>query len=514
MHLLYPEIVRRLGLISIVPIIRYNIQRWVSVLLYNGEKSWGIFPFHSTLRLLSVWGYTESVLFTTMSILNRKEAFILLIGDILLFLIALCLTLWLRYGAFWGQGIFYMHLAPFSLLFLAWLFVFFIAGLYEKHTLLRRGRLPRVLLKAVTVNTFLAIIFFYFIPYFGIAPKVNLFIYLIVSFALVLFWRMYGYRLLYVRKKQNAIIIGTGSELSELTLEVNQNERYHIRFVESFEVNNLSAVDFKDKLLKLVSLEHVSLIVLDMKNDKVETLLPPLYNLIFKNVEFIDTHKLYEEIFDRVPLSLLKYSWFLEHVSVASSAGYDALKRIMDLAFSLVLGFVSLVFYPFIMAAIKLDDGGPVFIFQERVGLNGAIIKTIKFRTMTRDDGGMARAQKSNRPTRVGPFLRKSRLDELPQFWNILRGDLSLIGPRPELPALVSVYEREVPYYNTRHLIKPGLSGWAQLYHDNHPHHHADIDETKVKLSYDLYYIKNRSLFLDLKIALKTLKTLLSRSGV
>ena len=120
----------------------------------------------------------------------------------------------------------------------------------------------------------------------------------------------------------------------------------------------------------------------------------------------------------------------------------------------------------------------------------------------------------SSEITRVGKFLRKLRIDELPQLLNVLRGDLSLIGPRPELPELVRVYEKEIPYYNIRHLIKPGLSGWAQLYHENHPHYRANVSETKVKLSYDLYYIKNRSFFLDLKIALKTIKVLLSRSGV
>ncbi|MCR4311151.1 MAG: sugar transferase, partial [Candidatus Taylorbacteria bacterium] len=155
----------------------------------------------------------------------------------------------------------------------------------------------------------------------------------------------------------------------------------------------------------------------------------------------------------------------------------------------------------------------PIYIFQERVGLQGKKIRTIKFRTMDWDDAGNPQSQKDNHTTRVGSFLRKTRLDELPQFWNVLTGDISLIGPRPELPALVEVYTREVPYYNTRNLIKPGLSGWAQLYHDRHPHHHADVEQTKVKLSYDLYYIKNRSFFLDVKIAVKTIKTLLSRSG-
>lgn len=116
--------------------------------------------------------------------------------------------------------------------------------------------------------------------------------------------------------------------------------------------------------------------------------------------------------------------------------------------------------------------------------------------------------------TRVGGFLRVTRLDELPQLWNIVRGDLSLIGPRPEVPPLVQKYKQEIPYYNVRHLVRPGLSGWAQLYHDNHPHHGEAVEATREKLSYDLYYIKHRSLTLDLTIALKTIKKLLTRSGV
>lgn len=448
-----------------------------------------------------------------MSILNRKEYLVLGLGDAIIFLLALWLVLIIRYGATLDQQIFYAHLAPFSLLIIVWMGVFFIAGLYEKHTLLLQRRLPDVVIRSALVNSFLAVIFFYLIPYFGIAPKVNLFLYLLISSALILFWRMYGYRFLYVRKKQTAISIGTGREMAELTQEVNQNPRYSIRFVESVEVENLNIFDFKENVLQKIEAGQVTLVSVDLKNKNVEPILPCLYNLIFRNVQFVDSHQLYEEIFDRIPLSLITYEWFLENISNLPSAGYDALKRMMDVSFSFILGLISLLVYPFIILAIKLDDGGPVFIFQDRVGTGGKIIRTIKFRTMARDDAGIAKANAGNRLTRVGPFLRKLRIDELPQFWNILRGDLSLIGPRPELPSLVAVYEREVPYYNIRHIIKPGLSGWAQLYHENHPHHKADVLETRVKLSYDLYYIKNRSFFLDLKIALKTLKTLLSRSG-
>jgi lipopolysaccharide/colanic/teichoic acid biosynthesis glycosyltransferase len=119
----------------------------------------------------------------------------------------------------------------------------------------------------------------------------------------------------------------------------------------------------------------------------------------------------------------------------------------------------------------------------------------------------------SNRVTKVGGILRTTRIDELPQLWNVLRGGYSLIGPRPEFPDAVNRYASEIPYYNARHLITPGLSGWAQLNHHKHPHHGVDTEETRNKLSYDLYYLKNRSLWLDLEIGLKTIKILLSAEG-
>ena len=132
--------------------------------------------------------------------------------------------------------------------------------------------------------------------------------------------------------------------------------------------------------------------------------------------------------------------------------------------------------------------------------------------TLPNDDANWNKIK--NKVTKVGAFLRKSRIDELPQIWNVLMGDISLIGPRPEFEKPVREYVEKIPYYNVRHMIKPGLSGWAQIYHEQHPHHGVDIEETRNKLSYDLYYIKNRSFMLDIKIALKTIKTLLLRAGV
>ena len=170
--------------------------------------------------------------------------------------------------------------------------------------------------------------------------------------------------------------------------------------------------------------------------------------------------------------------------------------------------------YPFVFIAIKYEDGGPIFTHQDRVGQNNRTIHLLKFRTMLFNDGGDWQSKGlTNKVTKVGHFLRKTRLDEFPQLWNVVKGDISLIGPRPEFPDAVKSYNEEVPFYNIRHIIKPGLSGWAQIYHEEHPHHGLDYLQTANKFSYDLYYIKNRSFLLDLKIILRTIKILASIAG-
>ncbi|MFH0804131.1 MAG: sugar transferase [Candidatus Zambryskibacteria bacterium] len=439
-----------------------------------------------------------------MTISGKKETIALFLGDVVLLYLSLWFALSLREwgipsGYSWG-----LHFWPFSIIMAVWILVFFISGLYEKHTLILKSRLPSTVFNAQIANSFIAVLFFYFIPYFGITPKTNLFIYLIISFVLILLWRIYGDRFLHPLVKQKGVIVGSGEEMKELLEEVNNNPRYGLQFISSVDLNRISGMDFQDEVLSRVYSEEVQIIAVDLKNEKVEPILPQLYNLIFSRVKFIDMYKIYEDLFNRVPLSLVRYNWFLENISTESRVTYDLLKRIMDLVLSFLAGTVSLVVYPFIALAIKLDDGGRIFFEQERIGKNNKIIKVRKFRTMG----------ENNNITRVGKWLRALRVDEFPQLWGVLKGEISLIGPRPEIPSLVKHYEEEIPYYNVRHLIKPGLSGWAQLYHTDPPKVVADAEKTRRKLSYDLYYIKNRSFMLDLKIALKTIKALMSRSGV
>lgn len=450
-----------------------------------------------------------------MTALNRKDPVLLFVGDIVIFFASLWATLAIRYQAVPADALWQDHIFPFSILFFAWFVVFFIAGLYEKRTLVMRDRLPGTILRAQGANSVIAVLFFYLIPYFGIAPKTNLFIVLAISFALILVWRLYGYRAIGPKERQNALLIASGREMRELFDQVNAHERYSMRFVSAIDFANLAGVDVHRDIVEPAKRGDVDIIVADFDDDRAGPVMSELYGLMFSRTLFADVHKVYEDVFDRIPLSLIGKAWFLEHISLAPKFAYDFVKRAMDIIVSFAFGVVSLIAYPFIIIAIKLEDGGQAFIAQERVGRGGKSVRIHKFRTMSANDNGVYEGGKTqNVVTKVGDFLRKTRLDELPQLWDVLKGDLSLIGPRPELPSLVASYEREIPYYGIRHLLKPGLSGWAQLYHDNHPHHGVAVEQTKEKLAYDLYYLKNRSLSLDFAIALKTIKKLLSRSGI
>jgi exopolysaccharide biosynthesis polyprenyl glycosylphosphotransferase len=450
-----------------------------------------------------------------MAIQSKKESIILFLGDVFLLYLSLFLMLYLSYLGLPKAWLVADHINAFSIIIALWILVFFIAGLYEKHTVIFKGKLPNIILNAQLINTALAVLFFYLIPYFGITPKTNLFIYLIISFGLILAWRIYGYPRLGTRKREKAIIIGNGDELKELIEEVNNNNVYSLYFISYIDLDKTSAPEFEGEINRYIKENNISTVVVDLDNEKVKPITSTLSKLIYSNVEFIEKQKVYEDIFNRVPLSLLNDNWFIQNISLSPKPSFDSFKRLMDIFISIFLGILALIISPIIIALIKAGSSGPSIIIQERMGKDNKIIKVSKFRTMERDTSGDEVMKDSkNKITKIGRFLRKSRIDELPQLWSVLKGDLSLIGPRPEFPSLVDLYTKEVSYYNIRHLVKPGLAGWAQLYHDNHPHHGTNVSETGVKLSYDLYYIKNRSIMLELQIALRTIKTLISRTGV
>lgn len=439
---------------------------------------------------------------------GNKEPFVLFVGDLVSLAVSFWLALALRYAEIPSMQVIEAHAVPLAVLSVLWIFVFFIAGLYERHAIVFQKKLPSVILNAQIANSLIAVLFFYFLtPYILVTPKTILVLYLVISFGVIVLWRLIGFSFFGARRQEHAILIGAGDEMQNLFEEVNASRKYNLHFVSSVDLAQIEGIDFKEEIVSRVYSEDISSIVIDLRNEKAESILPVLYNLIFSGVRFLDMHKVYEEVFERVPLSLVKYNWFLENISSSSHIGYDILKRTMDAVVSLLLWVLLLPFFPLVALMIKLDDNGPALIFQDRIGRNNTLIKIVKFRSMARTISGEMAV------TRIGKFLRATRIDELPQLWNVIRGELSLVGPRPEIPELVKVYEKEIPYYNVRHLVTPGLSGWGQIKDYNVPRGTADVDKTRTKLSYDLYYIKNRSFILDFTIALKTIKTLVSRSG-
>lgn len=435
-----------------------------------------------------------------MKITSKKETWVLLVGDVILFCVALWLALFIRNAEYPNGELFASLLTPFSFIFILWVLVFYIADLYGKHTSIFRRKLPRVIFNAQMVNSVIAIVFFYFIPYFGVTPKTLLFVDLFLSFFLLFGWRSWLVPNIHLNVPEKIYFACRGQEVEEIITEIKNNPGYNISVAKETEIRDIKKTG-------------ITAIVVDLYDEEISDALKNFYSMIFSGIRFIPLHTLYEELFDREPVLSIKEQWFLENISNRPKPVYDGLKRLMDIVVASLAGFLSLIFYPFVYLAIKTEDNGLIFSEQERVGKDNKIIKLLKFRTMANPSENGQWGKTDNKVTRVGHWLRKTRIDELPQLWNILRGDVSLIGPRPEFPDPVALYSQDIEYYNIRHIIKPGLSGWAQIKQEAEPHHGVDVDGTRTKFSYDLYYIKNRSFWLDLSIFLKTIKILLMQKG-
>lgn len=445
----------------------------------------------------------------------KRDYVLLLAGDLCIFAASLWGALALRYLEIPSLSFLNLHIAPFAILFIVWVGVFFLAGLYGRYTRIFRTKLLSTIVYTQLINVVIAALFFFLVDFFLIAPKTVLLIYLIVSSLLIIFWRVYLYPRLRGSRKLKGVLIAAGPDARALADEIASDARYPFAFEYVVDTSQTPSHEVIQHACRVAEEDDIAFLVVDVSDNAIQTALPILYDAAFHKRRFVMVNMmdLYQEVFDRVPLSLVKYEWVLENSSV--SPAYDILKRLIDLGAAIVGGVLSLILYPFIMIAIKLDDGGEIFIKQERVGRFQKPIYVYKFRSMTGNDSGKyGDSGKSELVvTRVGHILRVLRLDELPQIWNVLTGDLSVVGPRPEFPSLADHYNARIPYYNARYLVTPGLTGWAQILHDRHPHHGTDVAATKEKLSYDLYYFLRRSLLLDLYIIFQTVRIVLTAKG-
>ncbi len=447
----------------------------------------------------------------------------LFLGDILILYISLYLTLFLRYRADFSHQI-PIHLLPFSFLFIFWMIVFYIANLYELNYTKNSAEFYSSLFTSIAISATISVIFFYLIPDIQIAPRRNLLIYIAVFTGLFSLWRWFYNGFLGKIFRNNTIIVGFNQLAYDLAKFLNKNPQYGYNLKYALDVSEQAAfsfqnVDFRQvrgakDIERIIENEHINTIILSPESYKLPDIINVFYKAGKRNIQFVNLASAFERIMKKVPLEAINQLWFLENVSRGEKRLYELLKRASDIILALIGGIVFLILFPFIAPAIKFSSAGPVFYRQKRIGKGGKILEVIKFRTMVNNAeiNGAVWAQKDDsRVTKIGRFLRKTRLDELPQIWNILKGEMSVVGPRAERPEFTEKLKKEVPFYEERLLIRPGLTGWAQINYG----YGKDLEHsgTKEKLQYDLYYIKNRSLAIDLAVILKTIKTVLSATG-
>ncbi len=436
---------------------------------------------------------------------GKLKIFLLFLGDVAALYAALFATLWVRYGGdFWNQ---FANLLgwPFTIVFAVWLLIFYIAGLYDLRRLRNNLDFFKTLALALATNAVVAILIFYLVPSFGIAPKTNLFVCIIFVAVLELFWRRLFNRATEGGEMPNRVIlVGTGPAASEIELAILENPQFGYAVVAHLPENAVSASPAT--LEAAVRRERANLIAVPRELKWKETISPKLYELFGRGVSIVDLDSFYETVLRRVPLADIEETWFLENIEAVAKF-YDQLKRGFEFLSALLIGLVLLPVELLIGILIKLTSRGPAIYRQTRTGKHGREFTLYKFRTMRENaetNGAQWAAKGDGRATAIGRVLRASHLDELPQLINIVRGELSFVGPRPERPEIIQNLREQIPFYEVRLLVAPGVTGWAQI------HHRADLnlEDVKQKLQYDIYYLKNRSVILDLAIVLKTLKSL------
>ncbi len=457
---------------------------------------------------------------------NNLKVLIVLVGDIAVFYASLTITLIIRYGyaaTIWGE-----HYRIFSLLLILWLAVFYISDLYN---LRRNARdIQRLVLSSVIIAFVLSIIFFYIFP--TITPKTNLVIDMVIFTLLFAAWRLAMRKLLSSAGYKNVVVIGLNKKTVKIIRTITEHYRNEFRVAAVFTTTRdntdhtqaLGALANDDDSLRITIIAGVKNLAKFIRRHRVGLLIVSQDALFNKDILNGMTHSLsssleimglpsfYEYTQGKIPLETINQVWFLENITKSSDDVYKMLKRLIDFAGGMVgLAFLAVIFIP-VALFIKLDTAGTVIYRQQKIGKDKKPFTVYKLRTMVayaEAQGAAWTVEHDPRITRIGGFLRKTRIDELPQCWNILRGEMSLVGPRAERPEFHATLAKQIPFFEERYLVKPGLTGWAQLQRN----YGSSVADTKEKIEYDLYYLKNKSIALDLSIILKTISLVVLGKG-
>lgn len=441
-----------------------------------------------------------------MILRHTPRRLILIAIDTVVLLGSLYVALLFRNLSLVQEGQFISLVPAFSLIIATSLAIFYIYGLYDKPSLRLIRELRSRIVSSQILAGIAAVTYFYSLPSLGVAPKTILFLYVSVASVAMIVWRYYASIFVLKYRKQNSIIIGSGRSFHFLVDELSRNPHTGITLIsvidlDTYNIDNISTV--------LESTRPDSLIV-DLRDPRIKQHFGSLYKHMWEGSAVYDIINVYEDVFDMVPLDVLNQEWIFRHINNARRMQF--IKRTLDIILSIPAFVVSLLIYPFVYLAIKIEDGGPILYSHTRIGRYGVPFTIYKIRSM--EHSTTNELNETKKITRVGNFIRKTRIDELPQLWNVLKGDVSLIGPRPESPKLVEEYSKTIPFYSMRHIVRPGLSGWAQIQQREAPKFGIDINQTSTKLAYDIYYLEHEDFWLDIAVILKTLKVLLSKSGI
>lgn len=448
---------------------------------------------------------------------SKLKQIILLIGDIAVLYGALYLTLLLRYLDYVSQSDWTSHFWPFTQIFVFWPLIFYIIDLYNLHLAVNNAKFFQQSAKAISIAGLLSAVYFYLNPNISIAPKTNLLIYLLIFALLFFLWRrVFNWLLISRLAKEKIAFIGCNNQVKELIFYL--QKRPHLGYEVSMivgsnlfdKIDGIFTTNSVKDLDKLVAKQKISTIILAADPHQSSEIRTSLFACLPLNINIVSLPNFYETITGKIPIESINQMWFLENLSEGRKKTFNLAKRVYDIAFALLLLAISAPFWFLIAFVIKFESPGNAFFLSRRLGRNNREFNLIKFRSMRVENNDYRITEKDDpRVTRFGKFARRTRLDELPQLLNILKGEMSFIGPRPERPELIKDLREKIPFYQERLLVKPGLSGWAQV----NEYHSPTIEDTLKKLQYDLYYIKNRTLYLDFAIILKTIATVFRQMG-
>jgi len=393
--------------------------------------------------------------------------------------------------------------------------------LYDFQVVRRRDNLFVHTTQALGAACFLLALLFYISPSTSLGRGIALLAGPLIL-ALLLSWRLSANATnLLSRGDERVLVMGTGESGILLVRHILDHPEYNLRVVGFLDENgqdigrslvNPKIIGGFANVEQIVARERIDRIILSLKERRGSTPIKELLNVKFGGVRIEDVHSCFERLHGRILLERLSPSWLILSDGFKKSRLLLAAKRSMDILVSLTILIIVSPLIPLIALAIYLDSGCPIFFRQMRAGHKGREFELLKFRSMVQDaekDGPRWAEQSDSRITRIGRMLRKTRLDEIPQLFNVLRGEMSLVGPRPERPYFCDQLEKEIPFYNLRHSIRPGLTGWAQVRF----RYGASLDDAKGKLEFDLFYLKNMSLLVDCAILFETAKVVILGRG-